>query len=81
MIGSFEFEDIAYVVNGNVAQQNSNVAASRPRPSRHPANARPAAASASNSTAVPCAAGRSSHLPDQPSVAVIGTYAAYITGP
>ena len=73
MIASFELDDIAYVVNGNVAQQNSSVAARRPRPRRQPASARPAAASASNATAVPCAAGRSSHRPDQPSAAVAGT--------
>ena len=70
---SLELDDIAYVVNGNVAQQNTSVAARRPRPRRQPANARPAAARASKATAVPCAAGRSSQRPDQPSAAVAGT--------
>src|SRR3954452_17081949 len=68
VMASFEFAFSVYAVNGNDAQANGSVTASRHPPNRRPTSSRPKIASRSHAMLVKCPAGRSSHLPCQPKI-------------
>ena len=73
-IESFVFELATYWVNGYAAQANMSTDASKAPPNRKPTRPRPMRQTMSTATAVIRAAGRLSHLPDQPAIQYAGRY-------